>query len=86
MEFNSIDNKAKYRHPKKVTWNGTLLQVFICLRPPTLLGFCLGWSSNFVGFESGQIQIQICDLWTKLFFADIKLVQMHNFSLYKYKL
>jgi hypothetical protein len=25
-------------------------------RPPPLLGFCLGRSSNFVGSESGQIQ------------------------------
>jgi hypothetical protein len=24
--------------------------------PPPLLGFCLEWSSNFVGSESGQIQ------------------------------
>jgi hypothetical protein len=31
-------------------------QVFICLRPPPLKGFCLGRSSNFVGSESGQIQ------------------------------
>ncbi len=30
--------------------------VFICLRPPPLLNLCLGWSSNFVGSESGQIQ------------------------------
>jgi hypothetical protein len=30
--------------------------MFICLRPPPLLFFCLGWSSNFVGSESGQIQ------------------------------
>jgi hypothetical protein len=30
--------------------------VFICLRPPPLLCFCLGWSSSFVGSESGQIQ------------------------------
>jgi hypothetical protein len=30
--------------------------MFICLRPPPLLGFCLGWSSKFVDFESGQIQ------------------------------
>jgi hypothetical protein len=36
--------------------SGTLRQVFMCLRPPLLLGFCLGWSSNFEGFESGQIQ------------------------------
>ncbi len=31
-------------------------QVCICLRPPPLLGFWFGWSSNFVGSESGQIQ------------------------------
>jgi hypothetical protein len=30
--------------------------MFICSRPPPLLGFCLEWSSNFVGSESGQIQ------------------------------
>ncbi len=30
--------------------------VVICLRPPPLLGFCLGWCSNFVASESGQIQ------------------------------
>ncbi len=30
--------------------------MFICLRPPPFLGFCLGWSSNFVDYESGQIQ------------------------------
>jgi hypothetical protein len=34
---------------------GTWRQVFICLRPPHLLGFCLGLESNFVGSESGQI-------------------------------
>jgi hypothetical protein len=28
----------------------------VCLsEAPPLLGFCLGWSSNFVGSESGQI-------------------------------
>ena len=26
------------------------------MRPPSLLGFCLGWSSDFVGSEYGQIQ------------------------------
>ena len=41
---------------KKNFCKGTLRQVFICLRPPPLLDFCLGWSSNFVGSESGQIQ------------------------------
>jgi hypothetical protein len=39
-----------------MTSKGTLRQVFICLRPPPLLGFCLKWCSNFVGSESGQIQ------------------------------
>ncbi len=38
----------------KLSCKGTLRQMFICLRPPPLLGFCLGWSSNFVGSESGQ--------------------------------
>jgi hypothetical protein len=37
-------------------FKGTLRQAIICLRPPPLLGFCLGWSSNFVGSESGQIE------------------------------
>ncbi len=32
------------------------MQVFICLRPPPPLGFCLRSSSNFVGSESGQKQ------------------------------
>jgi hypothetical protein len=41
---------------QKLTCKGTLRQVFICLRPPTLLGFCYGWSSNFLGSESSQIK------------------------------
>jgi hypothetical protein len=41
---------------EKFTCKGTLRQVLICLRPSTLLGFCcLGWYSNFVGSETGQI-------------------------------
>ncbi len=40
---------------KKFTSEGTLRQVFICLRPPPLIGFCLGWSSSIVGSESGKI-------------------------------
>jgi hypothetical protein len=36
--------------------NIDLWQVFNCLRAPPLLGFCFGWSSNFVGSEPGQIQ------------------------------
>jgi hypothetical protein len=49
-------SNANYRHLKKLTCKRTLRQVFICLRPPPLLGSCLGWSSNFVGSEAGQIQ------------------------------
>jgi hypothetical protein len=40
---------------KKLTCKGTSRQVFMCLRPPPLLGFCLGWSSNLAGSESDQI-------------------------------
>ncbi len=41
---------------KKLTCKGTSRQVFITLRPLPLLGFCLGWSRNLVGSESGQKQ------------------------------
>jgi hypothetical protein len=51
-----IENNAKCRPLKKCTCKWTLRQVFICLRPSRLLGFCFGWSCNFVGLESGQIQ------------------------------
>ncbi len=44
------------QHLQKLSCKGTLRQVFICLRPPLLLSFCLGRSSNFVGSEYGQIQ------------------------------
>jgi hypothetical protein len=53
--INYIDTKAKCCHLKKLTYKETLRQVFICLRPPSLVGICVGLSSNFVGFESGQI-------------------------------
>jgi hypothetical protein len=39
-----------------MTCKETLRQVFICLRPPPLLVFCLRWWSIFVGSESGQEQ------------------------------
>ncbi len=39
-----------------MTCKGTFWQVAICLRPPPLLDFCLGWSNNFVGYETGRIQ------------------------------
>ncbi len=50
------ESNAKCRYLKKFTCKGTLRQVFICLRLSPLLDFCLGWSSNFVGSESGQIK------------------------------
>jgi hypothetical protein len=51
-----IESNAKCRRLKKLTCKGTLRKVFICLRPLPFLGFCLRWSSNFVGSQSGQIQ------------------------------
>ncbi len=51
-----VDTKSKMSSSKKLTCKRTLRQVFICLRPPPLLRFCLGWSSNFVGSKSGQKQ------------------------------
>ncbi len=51
-----IESNAEYRYLKKLTCKGTLQQVFICLRPPPLPSFCLGWQGNFVGSECGQIQ------------------------------
>jgi hypothetical protein len=51
-----IESNATCRQIKKFTGKGTLRQVFICPKPPPLLGFCLGWPSNFVGSEFGQIQ------------------------------
>jgi hypothetical protein len=38
-----IESNAKCRYLKKLTCKGTWRQVFICLRPHPLLGFCLGW-------------------------------------------
>jgi hypothetical protein len=51
-----IESNTKCRYLKKITCKGTLRQVFICLRPPPLLGFWLGCYSNFEGSESGQKQ------------------------------
>ncbi len=41
--INYKNTKAKYLHLKNLTRKGTLRQVFICLRPPPLLGFYMGW-------------------------------------------
>ncbi len=54
--INYIDTKAKCCHLKRLTCKETLRQVFVCLRPPPLLGVCVGWSSNLIGSESGKIQ------------------------------
>ncbi len=62
--INYKDTKAKC-HIKKIYCKGTLRQVLICLRPPPLLGFCLGWSSNFAGSEYGQMQsVNSCRIWS----------------------
>jgi hypothetical protein len=55
-EIRMIESNAKCRYLKKLACKGTLRQVFICLRHPPLLGFCLGWLSIFVGSECGQKQ------------------------------
>jgi hypothetical protein len=47
---------AKCRYLKKLICKGTLRQVFICMRPPPLLGFWLGRQGNFVFSESGRLQ------------------------------
>jgi hypothetical protein len=48
--FNSGSNESSLAPQFK--W---LDNTFNCLRPFPLLGFCLGWCSNFVGSESGHI-------------------------------
>jgi hypothetical protein len=54
--INYVDTRAKFRHLKNLSVKELLRQVFICLRPPPLIGFYLVWSSNFVDSDSGQIQ------------------------------
>ncbi len=51
-----IESNAKCRQLKKFTGKATFRQVFLLSEVPPLLGFCLRLSSNFVGFESVQIQ------------------------------
>ncbi len=47
-----IESNAKCRHLKYLPVKGLCGR---CLRPPPLLGYSLGWSSNVVGSELGQI-------------------------------
>ncbi len=54
--INFYRQQSKMSSSKKLTCKGTFATGVICLRPPLLLVFCLGWSRNFVGSESGQIQ------------------------------
>jgi hypothetical protein len=50
-----IESNAKCRWPVKGLW-GKCFMFICCLRPHPLLGFCLGWCSNYVGSESCQKQ------------------------------
>jgi hypothetical protein len=55
--INYIEPKEKCRHLKKLTCKGTLWQAGVYLsETPSRPRFFLGWSSNFVGSESDQIQ------------------------------
>jgi hypothetical protein len=51
-----MEVNVKCQSLRKITWKWTLRQIFICLRPPLLLDFSLGWSRNCVGSESSQIE------------------------------
>ncbi len=51
-----IESHEKCRHLKKLPAKGLCCRCLSVWGPAPLLGFCLGWSSNFVGFDSGQIQ------------------------------
>jgi hypothetical protein len=54
--INYVDTRAKFRHLKKFTSKGTFAAGVYLSEAPFPPRFCLGWSSNFVGSESGQIQ------------------------------
>jgi len=75
--INYTDTEAKCGHLNKMTSKGTVRKVFICLRPPPLVGLCLGWSSDFVGSESGKLQIvkllQIMVRWATVYKAGSKI-------------
>jgi hypothetical protein len=54
--INYIDTKAKCRHLKKWTRKGTFAAGVYLSEAPSPPRFLFGWSSNFVGTESGQKQ------------------------------
>jgi hypothetical protein len=50
---------------EKLSWKGTLRQVFNWLRPPPILGFCLGWSSDLVGSYLVRYRVvNSCRIWS----------------------
>ncbi len=57
--INYIDTKEKGRHLNNLLQMDFAAGVYLSETPP-LLGFCLGWSSNFIGSESNQIQCTEC--------------------------
>ncbi len=54
--INNIDTKAKCRHLKILTCKKDFAAGVYLSETHSPLRVCLGWSSNFVGSESGQIQ------------------------------
>ncbi len=57
--INCTDTKAKCHLIKKIDlYRDFAVGIYLSEAHP-LLGFCSGWSSNFVGSESGQIHIQM---------------------------
>jgi hypothetical protein len=54
-----IESYAKSRRLKNLAVKGPCGRCLSVLRPPPLLGNCLGWSSNFVGSEPGHIDIGV---------------------------
>ncbi len=56
-----IESNAKCRHVRNLPVKGLCGR---CLSVCPLPGYCLGWSSNFVGSESSQIQsANFCRTW-----------------------
>ncbi len=50
VKIRLIESNAKCSYLKKLTYKGALRHLFICVRPPPLLGFYWGWIGNFFGF------------------------------------
>ncbi len=69
-KIRQIESNAKCRHPKKLTCKGTLWLVFICLRPPPLLSFCLGGLAILLVLILGRYRVlnscRICMVSNKI--------------------